>query len=74
MITREVLVKALRGLGYKYHNRCKSEKHEIYRKKGTTDRVLLKRTKEFPKSYAVQILKQAGMDVDDIISFTNNYD
>ena len=58
MISRKLLVKAIRKLGYKYKGETKSQ--HVYKQKGGTNLVFIPKRKLVSEQYAQKALKRAG--------------
>jgi len=67
MIPRQRLRNKLLELGFSFSIRTK--RVEVHRQKGSTKRIELTHNKEFSEAYVRIVLKQAGMQEDDIERF-----
>jgi len=63
-ISREQLLTRVREEGYSFKRQ--TDKVDLYRKKGSTDRITIDRNKSFEESYVRVVLKQAGLTDEDI--------
>ena len=67
MIPNDALINALRSLNFRHKRQ--SDRVWIYKQRGTTLRVSVRRKKQHDEMYARVVLKQAGMPPADIDSF-----
>ena len=64
------LLKALRGQGYSFKRRA--TRTEIYKKKGSVDRITLSINKTHDPNYCMMILRKAGMSDAEVEAFLAN--
>ena len=67
MVSRDALLNALRSLDYGFKKG--TEKSEIWKKKGQTDRLTISKHKVHDPKYAQTVLRKAGMSDDQISNF-----
>ncbi len=70
MVQRSNLIKALRGLGYKY--KAQTKRMTLYKKAGSTERVVLPTNQWVMPELARSILRQAAMTHEEIERFISN--
>ena len=61
MTSRESFVKQIRKLGYTFKTRCKSERNEMWRKKGSTHCIFVPRSDALSDIYVKTTLRDCGM-------------
>lgn len=66
---RERLVSVLRQAGFKYHDRCKSDRNEIYKKGSKL--VYVQRTDVFSEAYVRSVINQVGLGQKELIFVLN---
>ena len=71
MVPHDALLNALRDLGYTFKRQ--TDRVAIYRKRGGTDRITLRRRKFHTPEATESILSQAGMAEEDIARFIAQY-
>ena len=71
MIPNDALINALRGLDY--HHKGQSDRMMIYKKRGDTKHVLVRRISLHDDDAARILLRQAGMSADDVEQFVATY-
>lgn len=67
MVPNDTLINAVRSLGYKFKKQ--TDRVDLYKKKGGTQRVAIRRNSAHDPDYARSILKQAGMSLEAIERF-----
>lgn len=67
MIKRSHLINKLKGLGYRFSDQ--SQRVEIFRKRGSTHRIILHKTDWVSEEFARSILRQADCDRAEIDKF-----
>ena len=67
MIGNDSLVKAIRTLNFTFKRQA--DRVCIYKQRGTTLRVSIRRNSEHTEEYACEVLRQAGMTRDKIAEF-----
>lgn len=70
MIQNDALINALRSLGYRFKKQ--TDRMMLYKRSGSSDRVMVRRNSAHSPEYARTVLKQAGMPPDQIDSFINS--
>ncbi len=69
MISQKRFVKKLRELGYAFKGRTKSERSDMYRKKGGTHYVMLPRQDNLSDLWVRATLHTCGVTAEDIEAF-----
>ena len=70
MVQRSNIINVLRRLGYKYKDQTK--RMTLYKKEGSTQRVLIPRSSLVMPEQARSILRQAGMPDEEVERFISN--
>lgn len=71
MVSNNALINKIRSKGFSYKGR--SDRMEIYKQRGTTKRILIRRHANHDPDYATAILRQAGFDEYEITAFIAEY-
>lgn len=71
MIPHDALINALRDLDY--HFKDQADRTVLYKQKGTTNRVHVRRISFHDEKAARILLQQAGMSLEEIEKFINTY-
>lgn len=69
MISNTALINALRSIGYTFNKQ--TDRTMVWKKRGATDRAMIRRHENHSEEYARQVLRLAGMpmaDIDDFVS------
>jgi hypothetical protein len=72
MIPRDALINAIRSKGFTFKRHA--DRVEIYKQRGTTQRVMLRHNALHDPEYAKVILRQAGFTDIEINVFVSQYD
>ncbi len=67
MISNEALINRVRELGYEFKRQA--DRVMIYKQRGTTNRVMIRRNAMHDDEYACLVLRSAGLSDDGIASF-----
>ena len=75
MLSNQLLLKGLRSQGYTFKRR--GANMDIWKRKGSVDRLMVFRRKEHDPLYVIRTLQQAGMSTEDIealgVDFSQNH-
>lgn len=71
MIPHDALINAIKEL--KFHYKGQTDRVLLYRQRGTTKRIAIRRVGLHDEKAARSILRQAGMQLDEIERFIANY-
>jgi hypothetical protein len=72
MVPNNALVNRIRAEGFTYKTR--SDRMEIYKRRGSTQRIFIRRHNNHDPEYAAVILRQAGIEAGEILRFLGEYD
>ena len=72
MVRHEALIDALRRCGYTFKRQ--TDRVQIYKKRGSTHRVALRRSHSCSPEYARKLLRSAGMDEAELEAFISEVD
>jgi len=68
-LSRHLFINKIRELGYRYKQRCKSDKHDLWKLQGGTQRIHLPRTDVLAETFVIQTLRQCKQSNADIQNF-----
>jgi hypothetical protein len=72
MVPHEALINAIRSKKFTFKRQA--DRVEIYKQRGTTLRIMVRRNVAHDPEYAAVILRQAGFEAGEILKFVNEYD
>lgn len=70
MIPNDALINPVRSQGFRFKRQ--TERVDVYKQRGGTQRVAIRRNRLHDESYARVVLRQTGMPSDDIEHFITN--